>query len=392
MNRELVPHFTQTPDVCFDFWMPLLTGAEWKVVSYVIRKTYGWGKVADAIPCSQIRAGQRRKDGTRVDMGTGLGPTQIWEALRVLCEAGLLLKQNRFRPDGGNDGTAYALNLEWDWRAKGERLAGLRVRKPETPLSGNRRPPSPVSGEGVTPDPSPVSGDPPLRKPETPETAFPETSVQETAAARDMVHEGSGRLGCRGSAADVWPDEKAAAGFPPGWEMTGAPASRENAAGKAAAAALDIKSAPDLLPAEPEGTRAASLTAGLIETLCAWEMPEEVAAGLVAVHGPEAVRYWVDRADGKERPAGFVRKMLSTGAARASPSPQRAESREQRADPDAQAQALYERTKAEARARQEGGPTTEEAWGQAMTSLAAMLPGAAADLERRGLLRRGGSP
>jgi hypothetical protein len=114
-------------------------------------------------------------------------------------------------------------------------------------------------------------------------------------------------------------------------------------------------------------------------------MPEEVARGLVATYGPEAVRYWVDRADGKERPAGFVRKMLSSGAARASPSPPSAERRAPSAD--AQAQALYEKTKAENRARKEGGPTTEEAWGQAMTSLAAALPGAGEELRRRGLLR-----
>jgi hypothetical protein len=213
------------------------------------------------------------------------------------------------------------------------------------------------------------------------------TAEQQQQQLRAYAREAEGSPGCRGSAADVWPDEKAASCFPPGWEMTGEPARGEKAAGKAAAAALDIKPASDLFSAQPEGTTEASLTAGLIETLCAWEMPEEVARRLVSVHGPEAVRYWVDRADGKERPAGFVRKMLSSGAARASPpeGTQRTAHGAQR-DPDQQAEALYRKTREEAKRRFEGRPPTEEEWRSAMTSLAAVLPGAQVELERRGLL------
>lgn len=46
--------FTQTPDVYFDSIMGTLTDGEWKVLSVIIRKTLGFGKLSDKIAMSQM--------------------------------------------------------------------------------------------------------------------------------------------------------------------------------------------------------------------------------------------------------------------------------------------------------------------------------------------------
>jgi len=182
--------------------------------------------------------------------------------------------------------------------------------------------------------------------------------------------------------------------------------SEEKAAGKtalkAAAACLDIKSAPDLLLPEPEaGSREPRAESCLTtyeaeQSLIALGMAPEVARSLLKRFEAPAVLYWILRAEGKSNPSGFIRSMLEKNAPRTKPPPPGAE--KLYSTPDAQAEALYRKTREECRARQEGGPTTEEAWGQAMTSLAEMAPWARAELERRMLLREkrlargGGAP
>jgi hypothetical protein len=168
--------------------------------------------------------------------------------------------------------------------------------------------------------------------------------------------------------------------------MTGAPARREKAALKAAAAALDIKPASDLMEAMEAGDTVGCSGYEVEQSLIALGMEAGVARGLLKRFEVPVVLYWILRAEGKSNPSGFIRRMLESGAARG-PSQPRAFGRAPSADPDAQAQALYEQTKAESRARKEGGPTTDEAWAGAMTSLAQRAPWARAELERRTLLR-----
>ena len=44
MARTLIPNSTQIPDVILDRWLARLNGAEFKVVMYIARRTYGFGK------------------------------------------------------------------------------------------------------------------------------------------------------------------------------------------------------------------------------------------------------------------------------------------------------------------------------------------------------------
>jgi len=64
MARELLPNSTQVPDVILDFWLSELSGAELKVVLYVARRTYGFGKERDNISLTQIGSGIRKRDGS----------------------------------------------------------------------------------------------------------------------------------------------------------------------------------------------------------------------------------------------------------------------------------------------------------------------------------------
>ena len=64
MTRALIPNSTQIPDIILDRWMAELSGAEFKVLLYVARRTYGFGKESDNISLNQMASGIRRRDGS----------------------------------------------------------------------------------------------------------------------------------------------------------------------------------------------------------------------------------------------------------------------------------------------------------------------------------------
>lgn len=112
MPRYLVPNSTQIPDVILDDWMAVLSGAELKVLLYVARRTYGFGKDADNISLNQIAAGMFRRDGTPLNRGTGLSRSGVKVACNSLIEKGLLIRTAR-TAEGGREPeeSTYRLNL-----------------------------------------------------------------------------------------------------------------------------------------------------------------------------------------------------------------------------------------------------------------------------------------
>src|SRR5260221_12425326 len=64
-----IPNTTPVPDIVFDELLSELTGNELKVLLYIIRRTYGFGKNADAISLSQFRKGITTKDEKVLDRG-----------------------------------------------------------------------------------------------------------------------------------------------------------------------------------------------------------------------------------------------------------------------------------------------------------------------------------
>ena len=128
MSRSLIPNSTQIPDVILDEWMSELEGAELKVVLYIARRTFGFGKRSDTISVSQMAHGIKTSDGETLDKGTGLSFRGVQEACNYLVECKVLLRRVNER---NNMPSAYAINLRWEgelidrkkWRARNKNAA-----------------------------------------------------------------------------------------------------------------------------------------------------------------------------------------------------------------------------------------------------------------------------
>jgi hypothetical protein len=105
------PNTTQVPDALFDELLNQLSGAELKVVLYIIRRTFGFKKEADNISLNQICKGIATKDGRVLDHGTGLSQSTVLTAVKGLLEKGVIVATRRSSPERGNEPTNYALNL-----------------------------------------------------------------------------------------------------------------------------------------------------------------------------------------------------------------------------------------------------------------------------------------
>lgn len=106
-----VPNYTQVPDELFDELLPLLGGAELKVLLYVIRRTFGFKKGSDRISKSQLENGITRKNGEQLDNGTGLSRRSIRLAVDGLVDKNILLKHRHASTQNGDEATEYALNI-----------------------------------------------------------------------------------------------------------------------------------------------------------------------------------------------------------------------------------------------------------------------------------------
>jgi len=105
------PRYTQVPDELFDELLSELSGAELKVLLYVIRRTFGFKKDSDLISLSQMVNGIEKKDGTILDKGTGLHKDSVIKAAKSLVEKGILLKTLKNSAKHGFTATEYALNI-----------------------------------------------------------------------------------------------------------------------------------------------------------------------------------------------------------------------------------------------------------------------------------------
>lgn len=97
MSRPFLPNSTQIPNVVLDYWMADLSGAEFKVLMYIARRTYGFGKASDRISLTQISEGIKKRDGSILDQGTGLSRASVIRAIQVLISKGLLIKDHDWR-------------------------------------------------------------------------------------------------------------------------------------------------------------------------------------------------------------------------------------------------------------------------------------------------------
>src|SRR3954454_10102022 len=105
------PNGTIFPDALLDLVMPFLTPTEWKVCTYVVRRTFGWKKASDRISLEQICHGIVRRDGSRLDHGTQLDRKTAIKALRGLEAKGVIVAQRNYSEARRFEATSYGLRF-----------------------------------------------------------------------------------------------------------------------------------------------------------------------------------------------------------------------------------------------------------------------------------------
>jgi phage replication O-like protein O len=104
------PNYTTVPDELFDLLMPRLSGAELKVLLYIVRRTFGWKKDSDRISLSQFETGITRKNWEVLHGGTGLSRRAVLQSLQSLVEKNVLVKSRVSSREKGYESTESALN------------------------------------------------------------------------------------------------------------------------------------------------------------------------------------------------------------------------------------------------------------------------------------------
>jgi replication protein O len=105
------PRYTQVPDELFDDLMAHLSGAELKVLLYIIRRTSGFKKDFYNISLKQICTGIMTKEGDVLDKGTGLSLSTVQIALKGLIDKNCVLTTRNRSKERGDEATTYSLNI-----------------------------------------------------------------------------------------------------------------------------------------------------------------------------------------------------------------------------------------------------------------------------------------
>src|SRR5918999_3198484 len=105
------PRYTQVPDELFDALMAYLSGAELKVLLYIIRRTFGFKKDSDNISLRQICNGIKTREGEVLDKGTGLSLSTVQIALKGLLEKSCVITERNRSKEKGDEPTTYSLNM-----------------------------------------------------------------------------------------------------------------------------------------------------------------------------------------------------------------------------------------------------------------------------------------
>ncbi len=103
------PTYTQIPDEFFDELMVDLSESELRVCLYLMRRTFGFKKTADAVSLKQLIHGIRTRDGKVLDRGCGLSHTSVKRGLKGLLEKGVISVAKIQSPDGDYETNVYTL-------------------------------------------------------------------------------------------------------------------------------------------------------------------------------------------------------------------------------------------------------------------------------------------
>jgi hypothetical protein len=107
-----LPTYTMVPDEVFDELLSRVTGNELKVLLYIIRRTMGFRKDADAISLAQFSEGIVKRDGTRLDSGAGVSKRGAVDAVNGLVGKGIIEAETQTGAGGGFAPTLYRLRFQ----------------------------------------------------------------------------------------------------------------------------------------------------------------------------------------------------------------------------------------------------------------------------------------
>jgi len=105
------PNGTFVPDDVFDVLAPRLSEAELRVLLYVVRRTFGFGKHADAISLKQLTEGITARDGRVLDHGTGMSRKGVIGGIKGLLGKGIINVHRRLDDRGENQINVYTLRF-----------------------------------------------------------------------------------------------------------------------------------------------------------------------------------------------------------------------------------------------------------------------------------------
>jgi hypothetical protein len=92
-----IPHqnWFRMPNHWTDITAGITSLAELKVVEYVLKHTWGYQEygISKLITTDEFMHGRKRKDGTRIDMGTGLSNRSVIDGLRRAVDDGFLVEE-----------------------------------------------------------------------------------------------------------------------------------------------------------------------------------------------------------------------------------------------------------------------------------------------------------
>lgn len=83
-------NWVKLPKAIYENLDRFTTMAEMKVVLYVLRHTWGYGDDWKAMSTDEIANGRKRKDGTRLDAGTGMNKQQVLDGAQRAVDNGWL--------------------------------------------------------------------------------------------------------------------------------------------------------------------------------------------------------------------------------------------------------------------------------------------------------------
>ncbi len=106
------PNYTGIPNELLDKHLTRLTHSELLVLLYLFRRTAGFGKQADKVSLGQLANGIVKRDGTRLDYGTGLSRAAVKRAIKSLIEVGAINAIQNRSESGGTEANTYTVRWQ----------------------------------------------------------------------------------------------------------------------------------------------------------------------------------------------------------------------------------------------------------------------------------------